>query len=118
MLNLIKIILKKILLLFGIDIFKIYYLKVKHKHKLKILKLRQKKVYRVAFFALYAEVWKYDKLYRIMVKNPLFDPIICVCPIINYGYEHMINNINKTYNMFIERGYNVIKTYDIINDKY
>lgn len=53
-------------------------------------KLKNKEKIRVAFLAIHASVWKYDTLYRLMEKHPRFEPIIIVCPAVNFGYENMI----------------------------
>lgn len=72
----------------------------------------------VVFFALMDSVWKYDILYQLMEKDDRFNPIILVCPIVNYGRENMLLNMNNSYNLFTQRGYNVIRSYDVEADKY
>jgi len=81
-------------------------------HRKKLIELKKKGKIKVAFFALHAEVWKYDLLYRLLQNNPKFEPIIFVCPIINNGKENMIKEMEKTYRMFKVRNYNVKKTYN------
>ncbi len=74
--------------------------------------------YNVVFLVLYASVWKYDSLYRLMEKDPRFKPLILVCPVVDRGYEHMIENLKPTYNMFKQKGYNVLCAYDENNKTY
>ena len=74
--------------------------------------------YNVVFLVLYASVWKYDSLYRLMEKDPRFNPLILVCPVVDRGYEHMIENLKPTYDMFKQKGYNVLCAYDENNKTY
>ncbi len=74
--------------------------------------LKGKKILKCVFLALFDEVWKYDEVYRLMKKNPRFDPLILVCPIVNYGYDNMISRTNKCYTSFKSKGYNVVKAFD------
>lgn len=79
---------------------------ISHKEKIK-----------VAFFATFASVWKYEYLYRLLEKHPRFDPIIIICPVINFGYDNMIITMNECYKRF-SIGYNCIKSYDTETQKY
>ena len=88
------------------------------RHKSNLKKLRGKKTIKVAFFAIHSSVWKYDYLYHLMCEHPLFDPVIVVCPAVNYGEENMLREMDKCYNMFVSRGYNVIRTYDTESKEY
>jgi|GEM_PF-309796 len=87
-------------------------------HKNAIKKIRSKSVVKVAFFATHSSVWKYDEVYQLMQHDVKFDPIVVVCPIVNYGKENMIIEMEKTYVMFKRKGFNVIKTYNIDDDTY
>jgi hypothetical protein len=88
------------------------------RHKSNLKKLRGKKTIKVAFFAIHSSVWKYDYLYHLMCEHPLFDPVIVVCPAVNYGEENMLREMDKCFNMFVSRGYNVIRTYDKESNEY
>ena len=72
----------------------------------------------VVFMVLYSSVWKYDSVYKLMEKDPRFNPIILVCPIADYGQQHMIENLRPTYEMFKNKGYNVICAYDEQTNSY
>lgn len=85
-------------------------IKVIQKETLKRLKGKQN--LNCVFFALESSVWKYDRIYRIMSEDDRFNPIILVCPIVNYGKDNMIRKMDACYSFFYERGYNVIKSYD------
>ena len=81
------------------------------RYKSILKKLRNKEKIKVAFFAIHSSVWKYDYLYRLMVEHSKFEPIIVVCPAVNYGMDNMLSEMDKCYNMFHSRGYNVVRTY-------
>lgn len=75
--------------------------------------MRRKKTLRCVFFATFEETWKYDGVYQLMEKHERFDPIILVCPIVNYGYDNMIRRMDQCYSFFKEKGYTVLKGFDI-----
>lgn len=89
-----------------------------HMHKENLKRIQGKEKVKVAFFAIHSSVWKYDYLYRLMVEHPKFDPIIIVCPVVNYGMENMLQEMDKCYQMFRSRNYNVIRTYNIDTQEY
>jgi len=81
-------------------------------------KVHKKEKIKVAFFAIHSSVWKYDGVYQLMDKDPRFDPIVVVCPVVNYGKENMLAEMEKTFKLFKRKGYNVIKTYNEKDDTY
>jgi len=74
--------------------------------------LKKKDKLNVAFFALHADVWKYEELYRLMIEHPRFEPTIFVCPIVNLGRQNMLDQMDKTYQRFKNKDYNVRFTFD------
>lgn len=88
------------------------------RHKKALKKVRKKEKIKVAFFAIHSSVWKYDGVYQLMDKDPRFDPIVVVCPVVNYGKENMLIEMEKTYTLFKSKGYNVVKTYNEEDDTY
>lgn len=91
--------------------------KEKHFEAIKNIK-NKKEPLNVVFFATFDSVWKYDKLYQLMTNNPRFNTTILVCPVINYGRDNMLLNMNKCYDLFISKGYNVVKAYNSKEDNY
>lgn len=87
-----------------------------HKHSL--AKIRNKKAIKCVFLALDENIWKYEGLYRLMRKDSHFEPIILVCPIVNYGKDNMIYKMNNCYNYFKNNGYNVVLSYNQTSDTY
>lgn len=80
--------------------------------------LNGKEHIRCVFFALFEEVWKYDNVYQLMVKHPRFEPIILVCPIVNYGRNNMLYRMEQCYSYFQKKGYNTIRAYNESTDTY
>jgi hypothetical protein len=88
----------------------------KQRDALKMLK--NKKKLRCVFLALFEDTWKCDKVYQLMNNNKRFEPIILVCPIVNYGEKNMISRLNSAYSFFSSLGYKVIKSYDEKTNTY
>lgn len=86
--------------------------------KAALSRLKDKKKIKCVFFALFEEIWKYDGVYNLMQNHPRFEPIILVCPVVNYGRENMLQRMTQCYNYFNDKGYNVIKAYDEKQDQY
>jgi hypothetical protein len=98
------------------DVYLIGKAKKKHQKALQIVKKKEK--IKVAFFLIHESVWKYDVLFDLMLKHPSFEPILFVCPAVNFGMENMLFEMNKTYDTFKKKGYNIIKTYDEKTGEY
>lgn len=95
------------------DIYKSYSIKKatwRHRKALEIL--RKKDKVKVAFFLIHESVWKYEVLFDLMLKHPRFEPIIFVCPVVNYGKENMLFEMDKAFESYKGKGYNVVKTFD------
>lgn len=71
----------------------------------------------VVFLATYSQGWKYERLYRELEKDIHFSPIVLVCPTVNRGYEKMIEVLDDTYAYFLQKGYQVVMTYNKGNGK-
>ena len=91
---------------------------IPYKHQRSLQKLKKKNPIRCVFLALDENIWKYDGLYRLMQKDTNFEPIILVCPIVNYGYDNMIYKMNNCYNYYKNKGYHVILSYNKTSDIY
>jgi hypothetical protein len=101
------------------DLYDLYLIKKapgRHQKALEIV--RKKKNIRVAFFLTHESVWKYDVLFDLMLSHPKFEPMLFVCPVVDYGMENMLIEMDKTFNAFKKKGYNTVKTYDNESGKY
>ncbi|KLT70165.1 CDP-glycerol--glycerophosphate glycerophosphotransferase [Flavobacterium sp. ABG] len=88
------------------------------KHRKALQLVRGKEKVKVAFFLTHESVWKYDVLFDLMLKHPKFEPFLFVCPVVDYGVENMLFEMDKTFRAFKNKGYDVIKTYDNEAKKY
>lgn len=71
-----------------------------------------KKQLNVVFLVLYSSVWKYDSVYKAMLRDKRFNPIVLICPVIDRGYEHMIETLHSTKELFKNKGINAICAFD------
>lgn len=91
-----------------------------HEKNLKNARMKAKsgKKIKVAFFATHSSVWKYDGLVELLNNDNRFDVVIIICPIINYGYENMLLEADKTYRLMIKKKTRVITAYSKETNKY
>ena len=59
---------------------------------------------KVLFFALESSAWKYESVYRLMEQDPLFEPLVLVCPIVNHGGEYRLKKMRECYLYFKSNG--------------
>lgn len=98
------------------DLYLIKQAPKKHQKALQIV--RQKEKVKVAFFLIHESVWKYDVLFDLMLNHRRFEPQIFVCPAVNFGMENMLFEMNKSFESFKKKGYDVIRTYDNATGEY
>lgn len=96
---------------FGL-VAKPYYQYISYKYKKKTGKYKGKQTINVAFFVFQDAIWKYDAIFKQMQASPNFNPAVVVIPYINYGNSNMLNEMEKTYKTFVQKGYNTVKTFD------
>ena len=89
-----------------------------YRHQRALARLSGKPVLKCVFFALFEDVWKYDRVYQLMEKHPRFEPVILVCPVVNYGYENMLSRMKQAYRFYQKKGYRVICSYDESTGRY
>ena len=90
---------------FQINIIPVY-------HKRALRQVRNKSKVKVVFFVFQDAVWKCDELYRLLLNDRRFEPIIIICPFIKYGEETTKLHMNRAYEHFKSNNYNVIKSYN------
>lgn len=117
MIKIVKNFLRWILPIFLYEELRGVYLKIMSKqmyvnHKRALKKIRKKGKIKVAFFIYHESIWKFEELYKMMVKDVRFDPIVVICPYTTYGEETMLCHMNKAYKYFKDKEYNVVKTLD------
>ncbi|WP_394776537.1 CDP-glycerol glycerophosphotransferase family protein [Flavobacterium sp.] len=100
-------------------LYNLYLIKKAPKRHQKALEIvRRKDKVKVAFFLIHESVWKYDVLFDLMLQHPRFEPQIFICPAVNFGMENMLFEMNKSFETFTKKGYNVIRTYDNNTGEY
>lgn len=88
------------------------------KHRKALDKVKEKQTVKVAFFLTHESVWKYELLFDLMKKSKKFQPVLFVCPVVNYGHDNMLFEMDKTYHAFFQKGYEVYKTFDTKTNEY
>lgn len=70
-----------------------------------------KKPIKIAFLLINESMWKYERIYKLFKEDPRFEPVVFICPLRTYGETIMLEELNNTYNSFVEKKYNVVNTY-------
>lgn len=92
--------------------------KIRRKQRTALLSFRSKDTIRCCFFALFEEVWKYDGVFQLMQKNSRFEPVILICPVVNYGFENMLLRMRQCERFFRSKGYDPILSYNPDTKQY
>lgn len=86
--------------------------KIKQVHAAEMMRLKGKEKIRVVFLAIHRSVWKVDAVFQEMLRDPVFEPIILVCPDINKKNDVLtFSEINETYAYFKGKGYKVFSSW-------
>lgn len=70
------------------------------------------------FLVTFQQTWKYDYVYKEMQEDSRFNPIILICPIVNYGKDNMISRMEDSASYFRSKGYNVLCAYNKETNEY
>ncbi|MGP9768036.1 glycosyltransferase [Halomonas sp. AOP13-D3-9] len=86
--------------------------KIKDMHAAEIERLKGKEKLRVVFLVIHRSVWKVDAVFQKMLSDPIFDPIVLVCPDLNKKNDALtFSEINETYAYFKDKGYKVFSSW-------
>ena len=86
--------------------------KVKQMHAVELNRLKGKEKIRVVFLAVHRSVWKVDAVFQEMLRDPIFEPVILVCPDLNKKNDELTySEINETYAYFKGKGYTVFSSW-------
>jgi hypothetical protein len=89
------------------------------RHERALNKAREKERIEVVFIVLNPDIWKYENVYRLLEKDSRFNPIVVICPATNLqDHKVVIDLMKQAYQSFLEKGYNVICSYDESTEKY
>ena len=73
---------------------------------------KNKPVLKVVFLAIHKSIWKVDPVFKKMLDDDFFDPVILVCPYVTYGKERMFEELKLAYEYFSSKGYPVLSSYN------
>lgn len=85
---------------------------VQRNHQRALENVRKKEKIKVVFFLIHEAIWKYEALYKLFEHDERYDPLVVVCPIITFGEENMLREMNQAFNTFTYKGYKVLKSLD------
>lgn len=72
----------------------------------------------VLFFAVIDNNWKYDSLFKLMMENPNFNPLIIVCPCPVHDKEFLDETMKQCCQYFDAKKYPYICSYDPTTKSY
>lgn len=73
--------------------------------------LKGKEVLKCVFLVAEVADWKCDRVYRRMLESPRFNPVIVICPVINYGEKNKLDEIQECKDFFDNKGYPYLVSY-------
>lgn len=85
--------------------------KAEYNYQKEITRLQKERQIKVAFFALYSSIWKYDNLYNLFDQSKRYIPFVVVCPHYQLEQKLMLEMMQESYNYFESEGYRVITTF-------
>lgn len=88
------------------------------KHKNLLWNIEGKKQIKVVFLAIHQSTWKLDPVFKKMLADPYFDPVILVCPYVAYGDDRMHRDLLDSYQYFYDKGYPVLSSYNAENQSW
>ena len=94
------------------------FLSMQRKHKKLIAQIKHKESLRVVFLAIHKSVWKVDPVFKKMLADPYFDPIILVCPYTSFGDQCMWEDLQLAIDYFSEKGYPTYSSYVEAEDRW
>ena len=72
----------------------------------------ESKTKNVLFVVIHKSVWKVDSIFKKMLLDGIFNPVILVAPYLTYGEEQMLINMEEAYSYFKSKGYPVKRAFD------
>ena len=97
---------------------RLLYKRMRLKHAKLLETLKGKKKIKVVFLAIHKSIWKVDTVFKRMQSDPLFEPVILICPYMVFGKERMRQDLKDTYEYFEEKGYPVISSYSTVEERW
>ncbi|MDD4864941.1 MAG: CDP-glycerol glycerophosphotransferase family protein [Alishewanella agri] len=82
---------------------------LKHKKLLEVVKSKEK--VKVVFVVVHKSVWKVDTVFKKMLEDSFFEPVILVCPYVAHTPARARQDMMDTVNYFEAKEYSVISSY-------
>ena len=79
------------------------------RHRRALGKIKGKEKIKAVFFVVNGAIWKLDEVFRMMMEDMRFDPLILICPYTSFSGEMMKEWMDDAYNLFTARKYPVVK---------
>lgn len=77
---------------------------------------QKKEPINVLFFSILDNQWKYDSVFKMMLNDSNFKPLIIVCPSITHDRKYMLDNMKRSCEYFKKKGYPFVCGYDENSD--
>lgn len=91
---------------------KLIFYRMRKVHQQLLQQKKGKEKIKVVFFAIHNSVWKVDPVFKKMLNDPFFEPVILVCPYTIYGEERMWQDMQECYTYFKEKDYPLLSSYN------
>jgi len=88
------------------------------KHKKLLSRLKGKSRLKVVYLTTHKSIWKVDPIFKKMLDDNFFEPVILVCPYLVFGKERMLEELKETYEYFNSKGYPVMNSYNQQDDTW
>ncbi|WP_163575912.1 O-linked N-acetylglucosamine transferase, SPINDLY family protein [Halomonas faecis] len=86
--------------------------KIKSMHEAEVERIKTKNKIRVVFLAIHRSAWKVDAVFRAMLRDSFFEPVVLVCPDLNKKNEELIfEELREAYDFFKGKGYQVFSSW-------
>ena len=89
---------------------RVFFNEMRKKHIEIFQRVKNKEKVKIVFLVMHKSMWKVDPVFKKMLNDPFFEPEILVCPDIIYGEKQMIEDMEESYNYFLEKSYPVQKS--------
>ena len=86
--------------------------KIQDRHQYLLQKVRVKAVVRVVFLVIHKSIWKVDPIFKKMLEDSAFDPVILVCPYMVRGEGVNQEEMDEVNDYFKAKNYPVVNSYN------
>ena len=90
--------------------------KIKLGQEVLLKELKKKEIINVIFLVIHESIWKYDQIYRLLDNDPKFNVKIVIIPLVRRDQLGQMDTYYQTVNYFTDNGYNIVESYDKINN--